>query len=449
MAEIKRILLITTGTGIGNDIKKIESLAHGLYESVESVRPDLTVFFGSKESEKTYQAVLKIYQEKKRPSDNTTEFVSIDNIDSFSVIYKVMLKKYLQLTKLYPESDIIINYTSGTKSMSIAAAILGLMFKRKIIVVSGERTQGTVQMGTEEIQEQNLYIAYDYVELQRAVKEFNSFHFEDAKNTFLTIKSLNKKLQIQSYLQQLCEIFHLWDKFYRNEAILKINAIGKDQDMENCLSNIKTFVNIPIKVKTKKTEVKYPEAFKIIIELIQNAERRMIEGKFDDATARMYRIAELIGQTILKEFYELDTSDIDLEKIKTLLKENPNAQPLIQEYENKLKIAKSKNDKIKIGLFENYELIRALTGESETLLQTNKKFRDLIQNRNTSILAHGLEPIKKQDAEDLLLIIKNIAKEFWNKYQITPSFTDCMNWAKFPVLDLESLTMKIFTDLLS
>ncbi len=449
MAEIKRILLITTGTGTSNDTKKIESLAHGLYESVKSVRPDLTVFFGSKESEKTYLAVLKIYEENNRSHINTTEFVTIDSIDSFLVIYKTMLKKYLQLIKQYPENEIIINYTSGTKSMSIAAAILGLLFKRKILLVAGERTQGTVQMGTEEIQEQNLYIAYDYVELQRAVSQFNSFHYQDAKNTFSTIKSLNKKPDLLADLQNLCEIFHLWDKFYRNEAILKINEIKKDKDIDNYLSNIKRFVNTPIRDKTKKTEMKNQASFKIIIELIQNAERRLLEGKFDDATARMYRIAELIGQTILKEIYELDTSDIDIEKIKTLLKDRPNHKPFIEEYENKLKMANSKNDKIKIGLFENYDLIRVLIGESETPLQTNQKFRDLIQKRNKSILAHGLEPIEQKNASDLLELIKKFAEEFWNRYQITPAFYECLNWAKYPTLDLESLTLKIFSDLLN
>jgi len=49
----------------------------------------------------------------------------------------------------------------------------------------------------------------------------------------------------------------------------------------------------------------------LIADILNNARRRMKEGKYDDAMARLYRTVELIAQYRLKMKYEIDTSDVD------------------------------------------------------------------------------------------------------------------------------------------
>jgi hypothetical protein len=44
-------------------------------------------------------------------------------------------------------------------------------------------------------------------------------------------------------------------------------------------------------------------------------------------------------------------------------------------------------------------------------IPTDKKLQNLLKNRNHSILAHGFEPVNKQDYQDLFAKVKEIAKE--------------------------------------
>jgi len=150
---------------------------------------------------------------------------------------------------------------------------------------------------------------------------------------------------------------------------------------------------------------------------------------------------------VLSESYGLNSSDIDVNRIKELLKDRQDCSEFIKEYEREEQIAKQNNDKIKIGLFKNYELIQMLEGKKESSLESNKRFRDLIQRRNQSILAHGLEPVKKEDAEELFTIIKSKAEELWKNYDLSPNFSECVNLSSFPELDSKIVATKIFSQL--
>mgnify|MGYP005868764147 FL=1 len=123
-------------------------------------------------------------------------------------------------------------------------------------------------------------------------------------------------------------------------------------DSDGLLDNLKAFLKIPLKANCNGCTVQNPNEFKLIIELLQNAGRRIDEEKYDDAVARLYRTSELIGQTILRECYGLDSSDIDVNKIKELLKERQDVAEFIKGYEKEHEAAMKTQEKIKIGLFE-------------------------------------------------------------------------------------------------
>ena len=64
--------------------------------------------------------------------------------------------------KKYRDYDVVVDYTSGTKTMTSAAFVMAILYRKEVSVVSGFRDKnGTVQRGTEQVITQNMYQVYD------------------------------------------------------------------------------------------------------------------------------------------------------------------------------------------------------------------------------------------------------------------------------------------------
>jgi CRISPR-associated protein (TIGR02710 family) len=135
----------------------------------------------------------------------------------------------------------------------------------------------------------------------------------------------------------------------------------------------------------------------MIPDLLNNAKRRMDEGKYDDAVARLYRTTELIAQHRLKENYGISSSDVDLMKLKILLEEKT-----VEKYEK----MRDKDGKIKLPLNKDYELLNDLKDDLGKKFFDDQELENLRSKRNFSILAHGLEPVKREDAERMFRKVK-------------------------------------------
>lgn len=136
-----------------------------------------------------------------------------------------------------------------------------------------------------------------------------------------------------------------------------------------------------------------------IADLINNAKRRGdIEHKFDDAVARLYRTVELIAQYRLRKEYKLEPSNLNVESIPQVLRE-------------KWGITKA-DEKIKIALEGDYELLAAKGDSIGKKFTEDKEFGGLLSKRNCSILAHGLEPLNKEVYQKLLGKTLDLAQSF-------------------------------------
>ena len=150
-----------------------------------------------------------------------------------------------------------------------------------------------------------------------------------------------------------------------------------------------------------------------IVDLIANAERRYKEGRYDDATARLYRTIELIAQYRLKSKYGIDTSDVDVNKLSIYLED---------EYEE----LRDKKGKIRLSLTKDYELFNELGDGLGGEYLKNEKLKDLIGIRNFSILAHGLSPVSKNKCEEFYSEVKELAK------LVVSDLEDKLSKARFP-----------------
>ena len=138
----------------------------------------------------------------------------------------------------------------------------------------------------------------------------------------------------------------------------------------------------------------------ILASLINNSIRKSEEYKYDDAIARLYRSFELIAQIQLSK-YNIKSSDVD---ISILLEKD-----VSQEFIDYLK--KTEEDgKIRIGLVADFQLLNELGDDlGKYFVQNESKIKNLTQKRNNSILAHGLESQTKEDFDQFLEAVTELA----------------------------------------
>lgn len=354
-----KALLISVGTGVRAD--SVESIVHGLLYSIRNNNPNKIFFVISEESQKTtLPGVLKAIEQP-------YEIISLPDTDDVNKIYECLLSKYKDIKKDF--SNITVDYTSGTKAMSAALAILGSLHEANTLsYISGKRHQGIVVKGTEKLLVLQPYQILIEKKFNEAVSFFNKCQFD---TSLLVVTQIEQAVPDPALLANLLPFksvilaYSTWDKFNHREALDKL----KDVKLP-CFDANKAFLG-----KLCHAEVKEPY---YIADLINNTRRRgAIEQKYDDAVARLYRTMELIAQYKLKEYGIEDTSNVPADKIPPDLARD----------------SKTASGKIKIGLEKDYLVLDAKGDDLGREFVADSKLKDLLHKRNSSVLAHGIEPV--------------------------------------------------------
>ena len=71
------------------------------------------------------------------------------------------------------KNKLIIDYTSGTKTMSASLASSAVMYDAQLITVGGYREEGFIKKGTESIRTHNVYVLKDRIFRYVIIKLFN------------------------------------------------------------------------------------------------------------------------------------------------------------------------------------------------------------------------------------------------------------------------------------
>lgn len=398
-----KTLFMTVGTGINpnSETEGNQTLAKGLYNSINKISPDYIVFFASERSKTTIDYVKELFEadDDEFIDGEDYEIAILEDIDNFNSCFESFEIKLWQLDILSEEKhEIIMDYTSGTKTMSAAMACCGMFYSKDLISVSGDRKNGTVSVGTETIKYQNLYKVYDKFSLMRVRNYFNNNRFYTAAEIAENIVDENIA---KDDLLNLSRAYYAWDNMNFEEAydyLTKVNMnVFEFKDINE---------NVKINLKALGAIVRSPhENLKncyILASLINNSIRRADEYKYDDAIARLYRAFELIAQIRLNS-YRLNSSDIDTE---VLSQKNVDSK-FIESLE------KTREDgKIKIGLIKDYELLDELGDDLGKYFAENRNsINNLTFKRNNSILAHGLESLDKEDFDKFEELVENLARK--------------------------------------
>ncbi len=292
--------------------------------------------------------------------------------------------------------QVVVDFTGGTKCMSAAIAVQAHRWPCLFAYVGGtERTKngvGIVVSGKEQIvHSENPWDALGYQAIDDAVALFDQRAYAAASRLLdQAMRRLHDSASKREFsaLKQLADAYDAWDRFDHNACARRLGEIPKfANDLRALLTNQKTDALLAM-VRThhafvSQLDVSNGPSRELVLDLLANARRRVDEGRFDDAVARLYRAVEALAQWRLREAHSLpDTGAVPLERVP---------EPLRTEW-----AAVASNGHLKLGLQDDYRLLHALDdplGAKFQELGLHDWERSPLMARNASILAHGFQPI--------------------------------------------------------
>ena len=326
-----------------------------------------------------------------------TEIVPADDLDG---AYLQMRGTITRLTARFPNAHFIANYTGGTKTMT-AALVCAVLDSDEIELqlVSGARadlskvkdqTEHTMAASVARIKLDrvmapclNAWERYAYLEAAEGLKKIRIAANSPDRGRLIIAETLS-------------EAFSLWDNFNHAGALDRID--GLTARIHSHYPNL-----IPtLRLLTDKNNPKNLPAR--LFDLWLNAERRAAQGRFDDAIARCYRLVEWTAQWQLQSKLGLDTGDFPADKLP----------PGVEAHG-------ASDGKIKLGLHNTWQVLKACLGgpAQEFITRHEAALFDWILIRNLSILAHGYEPVSKENWQKVhawmqnsfLPMLRELAKE--------------------------------------
>ena len=391
---MKKALIITVGTGIGDNIEATKSIAHAISTSVRAANPERIVFVVSEESlERTIPEV------KAELGDSDCEFVLLKRIEDLNDVFSRVSSA---IEKLKNQGyDVVVDFTSGTKAMSAGAALAAVSEATRVSYVSGIRVGGRVAKGGEQVLTYTPVMGIARMQERLAGELFNLHQFAASQRILESVEQSVPDPELSAGIRELRAVikgYRLWDMF-RHEQAFEMLSKSKRVPSQN-----KEFLG-----RLCSAEDRAPF---FVADLLNNAERRFEEGKYDDALARLYRTIELIAQHRLRS-YGVNTSDVD-----------PGRVP--EEVRDKYERLRSEEGKVRLGLHKGYELLFDLGDELGEEFVSNRRLQDLLKRRNDSILAHGLTPVDGEAVSQLRGMTLELAAK------AVPQIDTLMEKARFP-----------------
>ncbi|MEM2637315.1 MAG: TIGR02710 family CRISPR-associated CARF protein [Candidatus Korarchaeota archaeon] len=265
--------------GTGKDVE------HGMLQSIKSHNPDRVIFICTEESKNTIQRIEEISRnEKVLLPGYEIRIIDGENINNAYSSIKGIIR---EIKDSY--TNIIIDYTSGTKVMSAALALAGVSEEiTSLSYVSGKRDKdtGRVISGTEEVRTLSPTTILSDIKFKIVRELFNSNEYRTCIDLLEKIKSGTREQEIidlaDKYLK-LSKFYFYWDNFEYEKAEKMIDEI--DNFLLDIDENKQFFED---KMKSR------PEAK--VVDLLSNIRRCLNKGRYFDAVLRLLTVKErLIG----------------------------------------------------------------------------------------------------------------------------------------------------------
>ena len=285
-----------------------------------------------------------------------------------------------ELAERFPGARFIADYTGGTKTMT--AALVCAALERddvELQLIAGARPNlSRVEDGTE----QAMTASVARLRLDRAMAPYldawRRFAYHEAAEGLdgIRIAAGNPDRAWLGLARSLSRALARWDDFDHGGALELIDTYASRvaPRFPQMLPTLRLLA------KANENDKRHEPAR--LFDLWLNAERRAKQGRSDDAVARWYRLVEWTAQWQLRTVLGADTADFP----QDLLPPDADTTP-------------GRDGKIRIGLWQAWQVVEhRLPGPAQVFIAGHgRELRDLLDLRNSSILAHGYRPVGAAD----------------------------------------------------
>jgi CRISPR-associated protein (TIGR02710 family) len=269
---------------------------------------------------------------------------------------------------------------------------------------------GIVESGSEVIHiGVNPWDLFAVQERQHLARHFNSYQFTACRTLIQEVAGRLSTEEKQRFevLRLLVNGYEAWERFQHAASLTclekgmaelqKLINVRAEGFLAPLTENVRGNLEFLRLLKTERRDSQELHLL-LLSDLLANAKRRIEEGKFDDATARLYRLVEMIGQIEIERCCQAKTDNFPEEKIPEALR-----QEFTQRYRSK------RDGQIKLGMEATYQVLHAYGNEiGQRFFQDRGRFDRLQQARNRSLLAHGITPIEETRARELLDFVSSL-----------------------------------------
>ncbi len=397
-----------------------------IVKAIESLNPQRTVFFCSTGS--LAQVIGKGYPCEQRKGaeivkklsniptqlqmgeqfDPDQDVLEVRNPDDFQECYEVLHDKIHQLRQRSEDYQFMADYTGGTKTMSMALAMLSMDQGIPLYITTRSTRDNIIKVEHGEFTER---VPVSAIIAQRKCEQtlpllLENYNYAAAVNE---LQGLLREMELIPELKQKLHkrrdcfaAFECWDRFQHIEALHLLEPYMRSSEIQSYgiflrqVIHSRTQIDMPFEAKggTKG------HGYELILDLLLNEERCKAQKRFDDGIARIYRAVELLAQMRLAYKYRVKTGEVDLQCIPDKLHEKYN------QYRSPT------TDKIELGLDKSYKLLEDLQDPLGQHYRVNfHKVRNALTGRNHSFLAHCFTPISGEDYEATNKVLTGFIRE--------------------------------------
>lgn len=373
-----------------------------IIKSICEYQPEFVSFFASQDTVDTISGIKN--EVKQNRVAFKSELTLADDVNDLLHCHEKAEEAIKRVVdKHYPKGDVIVDYTGGTKNMSVALSLAAILHGYSFSYVGGQlRTKngvGVVENGSEQIYPSINPWDFLAIEERRKISLlFNQFQFKAAKelSEVLSDKMFAKKAVFKN-ITIMIDGYSEWDLFRHETALRRFEKAGLEDMVFEENKGIAAFARDTLerlsflKATLEKGKNGKSPCREYMIDLYANAQRRFTEGKTDDAVMRLYRLVEMAGQERLLLHNGIDASNVKPDKIPDSLR-----QDYIHQYTSK------RDKKIKIPQNAVFKLLEALGDDmGRRFKKSENKFLNVQSTRNYSYLAHGFESVREKTYSSL------------------------------------------------
>lgn len=385
------------------------------------------------------------------------ERVEIDEVDA-AENYEIMKTQVLK--RLGNRRNVRMDPTGGRKIMGTAVGAFAFYFRIPMVYLHAEEKMGINIPFTGRIRDiDNPYVYFGDIELGLVKKSFDNCDFNMVLEICEGLRDTVRDNDIYTLLEiikDIAVVYRDWDMFMHSKHFgdpkSRKDYVPLSSGLDNAMKKMDRFrKSLKSNIIDQELVEKNIEFLKMLesgwkdrknicdkyrlTDMYMNAGRRAFQNRYDDATARLYRCMEMCSTLELEKYGIDDPAEPNYKVFADKL--NMDFSQLSSNFETKmgrpLPTRLALGDQMTLLGNINNNIVTNLYKKMAADKDKDKNNPDsLMEKRNRSILAHGTNPISKEDYQQIESNVVSMINAAIGKEE----FSSLVRQAKFPKLNL-------------